>query len=175
MSNPNYLNYLADLCKKMLRLDVEINRAEEAVKELKAQRRELNEIAIPDIFLDMGLSEIKLEDEHGLGIKKVSVSKAYSASIPKDRWDEAKQWLVEQEEDAMIKTKVTADFGKGRAETENSIKLMTFLKNGNVWYDVKESVHPMTLKSFVKQRLEGGKALPMDLFGVHVINQTKIK
>ena len=172
MSN---LNYLAEQCKAMLKLDIEINRAENTVKALKAKRREINEITIPDIFLDMGLSEIKLEDEHGLGIKKISVVKTYSASIPKDRWDEVKEWLVEQEEDAMIKTKITADFGKGRAETENSVKLMAYMQKENIWYLAKEAVHPMTLKSFVKQRLEGGKALPMDLFGVHVLSQTKIK
>jgi hypothetical protein len=168
------LKYLAEQCKKMLALEIEIEQATAKLQELQKRHQEINQTTIPDLFLDMGLTEIKLDDET-LGIKKVTINKLYTASISADNWGQAKSWLQQQEEDAMIKTKVVADFGKGRKELEDSVRLMTFMKKENIIFDAKESIHPQTLKAFVKQRLEAGKPLPLNLFGVHVVNQTKVK
>lgn len=168
------LKYLAAQCREMLAIEREIEKTEQYLSELRKKHQEINQTVIPDLFLDMGLTEIRLDDE-SLGIKTVKVSKDYSASISAERWEAAKKWLQEQQEDAMIKTKIVADFGKGRKELEDSVRLMTFMKQSKIIFDAKETIHHMTLKSFVKQRLEAGKPLPMDLFGVHVVNQTKVK
>ena len=39
----------------------------------------------------------------------------------------------------------------------------------------KKKVEPMTLKAFVREQIQSGQNIPMDLFGVYVSNKTTIK
>ena len=39
----------------------------------------------------------------------------------------------------------------------------------------KTKIEPQTLKSFVKEEINKGNSVPMELFGVYVHNETKIK
>ena len=47
-------------------------------------------------------------------------------------------------------------------------------KNGYL-PDQKKEVHPQTLKAFVKEQLQKGQAVPMDLFGVFTGHRATIK
>ena len=67
------------------------------------------------------------------------------ARIPKKREQEAFDWLHENNEGGLIREEVV------------------------------RRVHPMTLKSWVRGKLEEGKAIPEDLFGVYVQKVAKIK
>jgi hypothetical protein len=40
--------------------------------------------------------------------------------------------------------------------------------------EMVERVHPSTLKSFVKEQMEAGRAIPFDLFAIHPFNRVKI-
>jgi hypothetical protein len=40
---------------------------------------------------------------------------------------------------------------------------------------VKTHIHPMTLKAFVKERVEDGKPIDLDLFGAYVVNAAEIR
>ena len=40
--------------------------------------------------------------------------------------------------------------------------------------NTKKWVEPMTLKAFVKDQIEKGSAIPMDLFGIYIGDKAKI-
>ena len=41
--------------------------------------------------------------------------------------------------------------------------------------EVKEAVHPATLKSFVKERMAAGASPPADMFGIFPYDKAKVK
>jgi hypothetical protein len=60
-------------------------------------------------------------------------------------------------------------------EHEERLRVMKVLDNAKVQYYTNESVHHMTLKAFVKSQIQGGHIIPMDLLGVFVFDEIKIK
>lgn len=161
---------LSGLCKTTLQLQEEQAELEAQLKKKKEEVRRYREQLIPDLLLETGFEKITLDTGEEIVIRKI-----YSGNIKKENWEAAKQWLTEHGDDVMIKTQIKADFGKGRQETENSVKMMMLLRENNIPFDAKEGVHPMTLKSYIKQKMEAGEELPQNLFGVHVVTQATIK
>ncbi len=115
----------------------------------------------------VGLSSFVLKDG-----TKLKIETFYRGSIPKAREGEAFQWLYENGHEDLIKNEVKCAFGKG--EDEKAEQLMRTLTDSHFNYESKKAVHPSTLKAFVREQLENGKSLPLDLLGVYVGQRSKI-
>ena len=64
---------------------------------------------------------------------------------------------------------------KWKFETKEYETLLNELNKLGVSYVDKSYVHPMTLKSFVKEQINAGADLPQEQFSVFPIRKTKIK
>lgn len=161
------LKSIANLCQRQVAVESEIEKVSGILDHLNAQLKALSETSIPEAMMAIGLEEFTLASG-----EKVSVKKFYSASIPGDRLLEALAWLRSHDHGDIIKNSVSVQFGKGEDDTAKS--LVDDLRNMGLSPDQKTFVHPMTLKSFVKDRIESAQELPHELFGVFVGNKTKI-
>jgi len=63
----------------------------------------------------------------------------------------------------------------GRGEDELCDRLKNLLGEQGFPLEQAEKVEPMTLKAFVKEQIERGNEIPLDLFGVFVGQRAKIK
>jgi hypothetical protein len=103
----------------------------------------------------------------------VSVKADVKTSITEANKPAAFAWLREHHFDGIIKMAVSLSFGKGEsAAAELAVKT---LHEAGYEPTQAESVHPATLKSFVKERLEDGDNIPIDVFGIFEFKQSKIK
>lgn len=149
----------------------EIAEAENRVELLKGKLRRIVEQDMPEAMDAANMATFTLQD----GIK-VSVKSFYAASIPEERKEEAFDWLKEHEFDGMIKADVKVQFGKGEFEIAQSF--IQFIRGFNekaIEPEYKENVHWQTLRKFVQEQIEGGKPLPLDLFGVFVGRKAEVK
>lgn len=128
----------------------------------KADVRRLEQEDLPDLMMELGLTSFKLEDG-----SSVEVQNDVVCGISEERRASAHAWLLENNFGGLIKTEVVARFGKG--EHEQAVACAEAI-NG----ELKESVHSATLKSFVKERMAAGQAIPFDLFGIMPFNRVKI-
>jgi len=96
-----------------------------------------------------------------------------SASIPANRKQEAYDWLRDHGLDDIIKNDVVLSFGRGEDDTAN--KVMLDLENKGFHPESKTHIHAMTLKAFVKERVENGQPIDLDLFGAFVAKTADIK
>lgn len=135
----------------------------EAEERLKGIAR----VSIPNLMDELGMAQFKMADG-----SIVSVEDKVSASITIANRPAAYHWLVENDYDGIIKTKVVASFGKG--ENDDAQKAYDALFESGFAPVKDESIHHQTLQSFVKERLAAGEALP-DSFGVHEFKEAKIK
>ena len=113
------------------------------------------------------MSEGKLVDG-----TKITVQQFYNASIPKDKTDEAFKWLRDNDHADLIKNTISCDFGRG--EDGDAKILKESLTNSGLSFTDKVGVHPQTLKAFVREQVESGQKLPLDLLGVYIGQKTKI-
>jgi hypothetical protein len=72
----------------------------------------------------------------------------------------------------LVKNTISANFGMGEDNLAKDFYQSALDRGFQV--DKKEAVHPMTLKSFVKEMTENGSEFPSDLFGAFIGKKAKI-
>jgi len=158
---------LSDLVRKLRSVEDQISDAENHLKHLKGEKHRLSTDLIPSLMDEMGVDRI---DVDGVTVRRQMI---VSASIPPDRKEEAFEWLRDNHLDDIIKNDVTVSFGKG--EDNMAGDAVETLRERGFDPMVKTHIHPMTLKAFVRERIEAGKPLDLDLFGAFVQNAAQIK
>ena len=148
--------------------DKEIEKIEEELKKKKDYKRHLSENVLPNLFAEVGLSELKLADGRHL-----KVSNFYGASIKEAKKEAAFAWFRNNGFGDIIKNQVSCSFGK--EEDDKALGLVSKLKELGYDSDTREWVEPSTLRAFIREQHEAGKQLPMDLLGAFVGQKTTIK
>ena len=158
---------LSQLVRSLRNVEQQIEDAENHIKSLKQEKHRLSVENIPALMDEMGVERI---DVDGLTVERKMI---ISASIPKDRKDEAFSWLRENGLDDIIKNDVTCSFGKGQ---DNSAKnVIAILQDAGFDPVTKTHVHPSTLKAFVKERVTDGKPIDLDMFGAFISNAAQLR
>ena len=140
---------------------------EEALKTAKANALRLEREDLPDLMSECGLKSFTMEDG-----SVVSVKQEVDAAITEATRQDALRWLVDNGFSGLIKTSVAVQFDRG--SQEEAVELAAELRKQYGDAELKELVHPATLKSFVKEQLEDGAAIPLDFFNVRPYNVAKI-
>ena len=159
---------VAELGYRQVNLTAELAAIENELALKKEELRQVVEIELPESMLNLGLTSFSLSDG-----SKISVKTFYRGSIPKAREVEAFSWLRENGHDDLIKNEVKCTFGKG--EDQAAEFLMGVLEEEKQDYENKKAVHPSTLKAFVREQLERGNKLPLDILGVYVGQKSEIR
>lgn len=162
------LELLARLAKESTELEAEVARDTVELEEKRAKLMKLLRNRIPEIMTTLGMEEFKLTDGSVLSVKSEIQCGITEANKPA-----AFAWLEQEHFDGIIKTKVGAQFGKG--EMEQAKQALELLEKAGFLGSMDRSVHPATLKSFVKERLENGDNIPVDTFGIFEFKLAKIK
>ena len=97
----------------------------------------------------------------------------YRAHIKEDNKDRAFNWLRENGWGDIIKNQISVSFG--RNEDNKAADYAELAKSQGLNPMQKLKVEPMTLKALVRERIEAGKELPTELFGVYTENKTTVK
>lgn len=163
------LESLGHYAKAARELQIYLERTGEEMKAAAEKLREILEQKMPDVMMEIGIDEIRLTTGEKL-VKKPY----YSASIKPENQEQAFGWLRDNGHDSLIKNEVRGSFGKG--EDERVKKIMAFLEKMSPGvFAVKASVHPMTLKSFVKEQCEAGTPPPAEPFNLFIGQKVTIK
>lgn len=162
------LSGISALAKRAKQLEKELEDQEAVVKEKKEQYRKLIEEAIPEALAGLGMKSFKMEDGSSIEVKSF-----YSASISEARRAEAFEWLRTNNFGDLIKNTVSVRFGRG--EEQLCQRAMEMLTSSGFPVEQAEKVEPMTLKAWVKERVEKGSEFPSELFGVYIGQKATIK
>jgi len=163
------LKSLADLARQQVVLQQRIEKGEELLAKLNEELKVLQTQRIPDAMAEIGMESFSLSDGTA-----ITVEPFYSASIPKERQDEAFQWLRDNDYDSIIKRNIVITFGKGEDGWARKFMADLAKRKKKVIFENKQTVHPQTLKAFVREKMEAGENLPEELLGVFVGKKAKI-
>lgn len=145
----------------------EVERAEDILKEAKAELRTIQEDLLPQAMMAIGLSELKLDTG-----EKLTVSNYYQASVKLEDRESAFNWLHDSGNGDIIKHNVSVDFKKG--EGDNAREAYERLCDLGLSPKDEIKIAPMTLKAFVREEIEAGRELPKE-FNVYVGQKATIK
>jgi len=157
---------LSNLIRRSIQIDQEIKDAEQHLKDLKFKKRKVNEEDIPMLMEEMGMDRVDVDGN------KVTLRQFVHARITEDKRDEAFGFLRSIGEADIIKNDVTVSFSAGQDNQAGAV--VDDLRNQGLEPAQKTHIHPMTLKSWVKNRIESGQEIDFDTFGVFVGTEAKI-
>jgi hypothetical protein len=158
---------LANQVKSLKELEDEIKADEESLKNKKKEIERISGEVIPTMLSEMGLSSLKLADGSAVDVKPY-----YAANISIANREAAYSWLRSNGLGDIIKNDITVSFG--RDEDNKAADYANLARGQGFEPTQKLKVEPMTLKALVRERIEAGKDMPMDIFNVFVGNRTKI-
>lgn len=158
---------LSSLVKDLNQITLNINEKEEELKALKLQKHKMSTEQIPAMMDEMGVQRLDVEN------LSVTLRPLINASIPQTRREEAFQWLRDNGLDDIIKNDVIMSFGKGEDNMAGDI--MYELEKRGMHPEKKTHIHSMTLKAFIRERVENGLPIDLDMFGAFVARTADIK
>ena len=161
------LTSLADQVKSLRALEDQIKANEELLKDKKRELERISGEVIPTLLSEMGLSSLKLADGSAVDVKPY-----YHANISIKNQEAAYNWLRSNGLGDIIKNEITVSFGKN--EDNKAAEYANLAKSQGYQPTQKLKVEPMTLKALVRERIEKGLDMPMDIFNVFVGNRTKL-
>ena len=159
---------LADQVERLELCDDRIADIENDLKMMKKKRDHISGEVIPTMMSEMGLAELKLHDGSHL-----KVSTSYRATITEANKEAAFNWLRNNGLGDIIKNEISVSFG--RNEDNKAADYAELAKGQGFQPTQKMKVEPMTLKALVRERIEAGKDMPTEIFGVYSENKTTIK
>ena len=161
------LKSLADQVKNLRNLEDQLKVDEELLKNKKRDIEKISGEIIPTLLSEMGLSSLKLADGSAVEVKPY-----YAANISIKNREAAYNWLRSNNLGDIIKNNITVSFGMN--EDNKAAEYANLAQSQGFQPTQKLKVEPMTLKALVRERIEKGVEMPMDIFNVFVGNRTKI-
>ena len=168
MKKTDNIQSLADQVQRLEAMQQQLEIQEDALKEKKKQIQHLSGEVIPTMMSEMGLAELKLHDGSHL-----KVSTSYRATITEANKVAAFNWLRKNGLGDIIKNEISVSFG--RNEDNKAADYAALAQERGYQPTQKLKVEPMTLKALVRERIEAGKEMPTEIFGVFSENKTTIK
>ena len=169
---------LASQVKSLKELEDELKADEESLKNKKKEIERISGEVIPTMLSEMGLSSLKLADGSVVDVKpyygaSLAQGRSESDSDFINRREAAHNWLRSNGLGDIIKNEISVSFG--RNEDNKAAEYAELAKGQGYQPTQKLKVEPMTLKALVRERIEGGKEMPTELFNVFIGNKTTIK
>ena len=168
MKKTEGIQSLADQVERLEDLEARLRLQEDEIKGTKAQIQKVSGDIIPTMMSEMGLAELKLHDGSHL-----KVLTSYKAHISEANKEMAYNWLRNNGLVDIIKNEISVSFG--RNEDNKAADYAELAKGQGFQPTQKMKVEPMTLKALVRERIEAGKEMPTEIFGVFSENKTTIK
>ena len=168
MTRTENIQSLADQVERLEGVIRRIELSENNLKDLKKEHQRISGEVIPTMMSEMGLSELNLQDGSHL-----KVSTSYRATITEANKEAAFNWLRNNGLGDIIKNEISVSFG--RNEDNKAASYAELAKGQGFQPTQKMKVEPMTLKALVRERIEAGKEMPTEIFGVFSENKTTIK
>jgi hypothetical protein len=168
MKKTEGIQSLADQVQRLEAMQQQLEIQEDAIKEKKKQIQHISGEVIPTMMSEMGLAELKLHDGSHL-----KVSTSYRATITEANKDAAFNWLRKNGLGDIIKNEISVSFG--RNEDNKAADYAALAQERGYQPTQKLKVEPMTLKALVRERIEAGKEMPTEIFGIFSENKTTIK
>ena len=148
--------------------DRDVEEKEAALKKTKEDARKLREEIIPCALQELGLTKLVLDSGEA-----ITLSQEVYASIPAQSKNYAFDWLTDNGFGGLIKVDVITSFSKG--EYQQAYTLNGDLNGRGLCSKVTQTVHPQTLKAFLKEQIAKGAPVPLDLFGAMPVFKVNIK
>lgn len=163
------LSKVASLARTQRDQEQRVATIEAQLKVAKNNLRKTCEDLLPTLLTELGLASITLADG-----SQVVIDETLYASIAKKNKIKAAQWMADHGQGSLVRNDVNLTLGTG--EQEKLIRLTAMLDSTEFSeYSLTSSMNTGSVKAVIKELLEQGVDVPLELFGAHYVRKSIIK
>lgn len=164
------LERVTELAREQVRRAQAVENAEHELSEAKSALNEVCQGELPQLMDDLGLKTFDLDN--GWSVK---VKDSYKVSPPKDKMDEALDWLIEQGFEKVIKNQFICSFDRGDEKHMRKFKRDLAQRKKPIDTKITRGVAGATMRKTIVDMIENGVNVPKKLFGVwqHRVSEVK--
>jgi site-specific DNA-cytosine methylase len=169
--NDNLKNVLRQLADELVEANAEVDRIKEQLLVAENVVKNLTDNRIPAVAEG-------LEGKFDLGDgRTLTIKEEIRASVAGEKLAPAVEWLDAHDYGNLVKRNLIFEFGKDDDERVKKFKeaVEPILKQQRLVLKEKHAIHNATLVAWVKERLEEGDNLPVDVFGIFRQRVAKVK
>lgn len=146
-----------------------VEQLEATLKDEQRHLRLLEEEDLPAAMDEANIANFTTAD--GTPVK---VEQKLYMNVPKKNKPAVASWLMQHNHGALVQSDVVVKFKKGEQEkVDAAVDLLAH--NGFAGVHVEESTHTGQLKALVRELLDNGEDVPMDLFGAYIKRVAVVK
>lgn len=164
------LSRIAELMAAEDQLAAAIDTHEALLSDLKQRRNEITRSELPTLMAEAGVEKFTCK---ATGTEARLTFEADGALGSEDERERKIDVLIGAGAEEIVKMVVTVAFGKG--EYDAARQLAEELRDRKLAAVAGRSIHHQTLKSWIKERMEAGDALPLEEIGIWYGQVAKIK
>lgn len=168
LASGDLLTRISATVREIMTARDDVRRSEDALKERQSALRTLEEHTLPELMREAGQEMLKTSDGYVVELKEKLRAGISEAKLP-----EAVMWLASVGYGSIVKREIKMAFGK--EEDQRAAQLYDMVVEAGYSPTDKQSVHAMTLQSSIKEMLEKGIDVPMELLGAYVQPIVSIK
>ncbi|MBI4084253.1 MAG: hypothetical protein HY423_16730 [Candidatus Lambdaproteobacteria bacterium] len=150
-------------------LEQECAELESRLEALRAQLREIAELALPSAMDGLGFGEVKLSDG-----RRIVIEEQLTTSEKWRDWAAARGWIDHHDARHLLRYAMRVTVPTGRERDAESI--VATARRLGLEAELKESLAPASLKRYCHERLAQGTLsdTDLDILGVHRTRRTRI-
>ena len=167
----NIQTVLRQLADELLEHMAEVDRIKEELQAAENLVRDYTENRIPAVAEG-------LEGKFDLGDgRTLTIKEEIRASVAGEKLAPAVEWLDAHDYGNIVKRNLIFEFGKDDDEKVKAFKeaVTPILKAQKLVLKEKHAIHNATLVAWVRERLDEGESLPIDIFGIFRQRIAKVK
>jgi hypothetical protein len=174
MDIPSSTRKMSELARELRDRNRVVADLEDRLREENERIRAITQGEMVDVMHEMDVSRFDIAADGNLPAMYFEMGNHYSASIS-SKWDEERRENAFLElPDELLKIEVTALFAKGEAQQATDLAEELIVAGYTI--TVKKSVHPSTLKSWLREQFECGRPLPdLETIGASIFNEVQVK
>lgn len=183
-ATPADLEKIAKMADRVAELDVLLGEEDDYIKTLKEEKNRIESISLPEAMMSCGMKEFKTHAGASVKIVDfVEVNLPAAGAIDKAKGDdkveleerlkEGLKFIDEHGGSSIIKSVVLVDFERGQSKAKQTF-FDALIEKGYAAISA-DTVHPQTLKAWVKEKISNGVPVPAEPFKLYCGSRAEVK
>lgn len=168
LSGADLLTQISNVVRELMEARDHVTECEGVLKTAQQHVRILEEGTLPELMRQAGQEKLRTSDGYD-----VELTETLRASIKAENLAEAVMWLGAHGHGAIVKRELKLAFGKD--EDQKAAEAFDLIVEAGFLPEDKQSVHAQSLGAAVREMMAAGQDVPMELLGVYIQPQVKIK
>ena len=169
------LEQIRTLTEELKKLEVDASELNDELEENEARQLDISKKLLPSLMAEAKITSFRCEDGSEVAGKDLCFGHMPNAETAAEDYKKCLAYLQEKGAQAMLKQVITVDKGQDAKKLSSLNACLSKLTDTGFSASVKETIHPATLNTFIREQIVLDPEFPKTIFSVFEESVVEIK